>query len=341
MTKMKKDNKNVIYWLLIGCTLIFIMVVVGGITRLTHSGLSISNYKLISGTIPPMNEVEWNEAFELYKQYPEYQKLNTHFGLEDFKDIYFWEWLHRVLGRFIGVVFFIPFLYFLIRKQLTKPTIKKSTILLVLGGFQGFLGWYMVKSGLVDNPDVSHYRLAAHLTTAFITFAYTFWVALDLMFPNKKEIDKKLRNLVRFGLGVLILQIIYGAFVAGLDAGFIHNHWPMMNEGKFMHETVYIEQNPLYKNFIEGKSGVQFVHRILAYFVVIIIFIIWNKTRKLVLTNHQKSGVNLLLAMVGVQFLLGVLTIIMQVPVWLGVAHQVGAFILLSIMTFTLHRFSK
>ena len=338
---MKKDNKNVIYWLLIGCTLIFIMVVVGGITRLTHSGLSISNYKLISGTIPPMNEVEWNEAFELYKQYPEYQKLNTHFGLEDFKDIYFWEWLHRVLGRFIGVVFFIPFLYFLIRKQLTKPTIKKSIILLVLGGFQGFLGWYMVKSGLVDNPDVSHYRLAAHLTTAFITFAYTFWVALDLMFPNKKEIDKKLRNLLRFGLGLLLLQIIYGAFVAGLDAGFIHNHWPMMNEGKFMHETVYIEQNPLYKNFIEGKSGVQFVHRILAYFVVIIIFIIWNKTRKLVLTNHQKSGVNLLLAMVGVQFLLGVLTIIMHVPVWLGVAHQVGAFILLSIMTFTLHRFSK
>ena len=338
---MKKDNKNVIYWLLIGCTLIFIMVVIGGITRLTHSGLSISNYKLISGTIPPMNEVEWNEAFELYKQYPEYQKLNTHFGLEDFKYIYFWEWLHRVLGRFIGVVFFIPFLYFLIRKQLTKPTIKKSIILLILGGFQGFLGWYMVKSGLVDNPDVSHYRLAAHLTTAFITFAYTFWVALDLMFPNKKEIDKKLRNLLRIGLGVLILQIIYGAFVAGLDAGFIHNHWPMMNEGKFMHETVYIEQNPLYKNFIEGKSGVQFVHRILAYFVVIIIFIIWNKTRKLVLTNHQKSGVNLLLAMVGVQFLLGVLTIIMHVPVWLGVAHQVGAFILLSIMTFTLHRFSK
>jgi cytochrome c oxidase assembly protein subunit 15 len=338
---MKKDNKKVIYWLLIGCTLIFIMVVVGGITRLTHSGLSISNYKLISGTIPPMNEVEWNEAFELYKQYPEYQKLNTHFGLEDFKDIYFWEWLHRVLGRFIGVVFFIPFLYFLIRKQLTKPTIKKSIILLVLGGFQGFLGWYMVKSGLVDNPDVSHYRLAAHLTTAFITFAYTFWVALDLMFPNKKDINKKLRNLLRFGLGLLLLQIIYGAFVAGLDAGFIHNHWPMMNEGKFMHETVYIEQNPLYKNFIEGKSGVQFVHRILAYFVVIIIFIIWNKTRKLVLTNHQKSGVNLLLAMVGVQFLLGVLTIIMHVPVWLGVAHQVGAFILLSIMTFTLHRFSK
>lgn len=338
---MKKDNKTVIYWLLTGCILIFIMVVVGGITRLTHSGLSISNYKLISGTIPPMNETEWNEAFELYKQYPEYQKLNNHFGLEDFKDIYFWEWLHRVIGRFIGLVFIIPFLYFLIRKQLSKPTIKKSIILLTLGGFQGFLGWYMVKSGLVDNPDVSHYRLAAHLTTAFITFAYTFWVALDLMFPKQKEINKSFRNLVRFGLGLLLLQIIYGAFVAGLDAGFIHNHWPMMNEGKFMHETVYIEQNPLYKNFIEGKSGVQFVHRILAYVVVAAIFIIWNKSKKLSLTNYQQRGVNLLLIMVGVQFLLGVLTIILQVPVWLGVAHQVGAFVLLSIMTFTLHRFSK
>jgi cytochrome c oxidase assembly protein subunit 15 len=340
---MKKDNKTVIYWLLTGCILIFIMVVVGGITRLTHSGLSISNYKLISGTIPPMNEAEWNEAFELYKQYPEYQKLNNHFGLEDFKDIYFWEWLHRVIGRFIGLVFIIPFLYFLIRKQLSKPTIKKSIILLALGGFQGFLGWYMVKSGLVDNPDVSHYRLAAHLTTAFITFAYTFWVALDLMFPNKKEINKGLRNLVRFGLGLLLLQIVYGAFVAGLDAGFIHNHWPMMNEGKFMHETVYIEQNQLYKNFIEGKSGVQFVHRVLAYFVVAAIFIIWNKSRKLSLTNYQKKGVNLLLIMVGVQFLLGVLTILFinKAKVLLGVSHQVGAFVLLSIMTFTLHRFSK
>lgn len=338
---MKKDNKKVIYWLLIGCLLIFVMVVVGGITRLTHSGLSISNYKLISGTIPPMNEVEWQEAFDLYKQYPEYQKLNTHFTLQDFKDIYFWEWLHRVIGRFIGVVFIIPFLYFLARKQLTKPTIKKSIILLVLGGFQGFLGWYMVKSGLIDNPDVSHYRLAAHLTTAFITFAYTFWVALDLMFPNKKEINKKFRNIIRFGLGILLLQIIYGAFVAGLDAGFIHNHWPMMNEGKFMHETVYIEQNPVYKNFIEGKSGVQFVHRMLAYVVALTIIFIWNKARKMDLTTFQIKGINLLLIMVGVQFLLGVFTIIMQVPVWLGVAHQVGAFILLSIMTFTLHRFSK
>ncbi|MBT8265839.1 MAG: COX15/CtaA family protein [Bacteroidia bacterium] len=338
---MKKDSKPVIYWLLIGCFLIFVMVVVGGITRLTHSGLSISNYKLISGTIPPLNEVEWQEAFDLYKQYPEYQKLNSSFTLEDFKSIYFWEWLHRVIGRLIGLVFIIPFIYFLIKKRLSKPTIKKSVILLILGGFQGFLGWYMVKSGLIDRPDVSHYRLAAHLTTAFITFAYTFWVALDLVFPDKKEIDKKLRNLIRFGLGILLLQIIYGAFVAGLDAGFIHNHWPMMSEGQFMHHTVYSEQDPLYKNFIEGKSGVQFVHRILAYVVVLLVIVIWNRARKKQLSLLQIKGINAMLIMVGLQFILGVMTILLQVPVWLGVAHQVGAFFLLSAMTFTLHRFSK
>ena len=338
---MKKDNKRIIYWLLTGCALIFIMVIVGGITRLTHSGLSISNYKLISGTIPPMNEVEWQAAFELYKQYPEYQKLNNHFSLEDFKDIYFWEWLHRVLGRVIGIVFIIPFLYFLVTKQLTKSTIKKSLILLVMGSFQGFLGWYMVKSGLVDRPDVSHYRLSAHLTTAFLTFAYTFWVALDLIFPNKKTVEKGFRNLIRVGLVVLIIQIIYGAFVAGLDAGWIHNHWPMMSEGKFIHETVYIEQNPLYKNFIECKSGVQFVHRTLAYIVVILIIAIWRKSKQQILSKYQLSGILSLLIMVSIQFLLGVFTILLQVPVWLGVAHQVGAFLLLSAMVFTLHRFSR
>ncbi|MDO6598074.1 COX15/CtaA family protein [Oceanihabitans sp. 2_MG-2023] len=338
---MKKDNKKVIYWLLTGCILIFIMVVVGGITRLTHSGLSISNYKLISGTIPPMNDIEWQEAFNLYQQYPEYQKLNNHFNLQDFKDIYFWEWLHRVIGRFIGMVFFLPFLYFLITKQLSKPTIKKSVILLCLGAFQGFLGWYMVKSGLVDNPDVSHFRLSAHLTTAFITFAYTFWVALDLMFPNKKTIHKSFKKIVQLSLTILIIQIIYGAFVAGLDAGFIHNHWPMMNEGKFMHETVLIEKNPVYLNFIEGKSGVQFVHRILAYLVVFMVFLIWKKSRNIKRTVYQNKAIQALIALVTLQFILGVCTVILQVPVWLGVAHQIGAFFLLSAMTFTLHRFSK
>ena len=336
-----KKNKYVVYWLLTGCALIFVMVLVGGITRLTHSGLSISDYKLIQGTLPPMNEQEWQEAFELYQQYPEYQKLNSHFGLEDFKDIYFWEWLHRFIGRLIGMVFIIPFLFFLITKRLDKPTIKKAVILLIMGGFQGFLGWYMVKSGLVDRPDVSHFRLAAHLTTAFLTFAYSLWVALDLIYPDKKEVNTKIRNLIRFALVVLLLQIIWGAFVAGLDAGFIHNHWPLMSEGKLIHETVYIEQQPVIKNFFEGKSGVQFVHRYLAYVVVAFILAIWFKTRKIERTPLQEKGLKVLLAMVFVQFLLGVFTLIYAVPLWLGIAHQIGAFFLLATMTFTLHRFTK
>jgi cytochrome c oxidase assembly protein subunit 15 len=336
-----KDNKKVIYWLLTGCTLIFIMVIVGGITRLTHSGLSISNYKLISGIIPPTNAVEWKEAFDLYKQYPEYQKLNYNMTLEAFKDIYFWEWIHRVIGRVIGLVFVIPFLYFLIRKQLTRPTIKKCIILLFMGSFQGFLGWYMVKSGLVERPDVSHYRLAMHLTTAFLTFAYTFWVALDLVFPSTKKIKSSFRNIIRIGLVVLVIQIIWGAFVAGLDAGWIHNHWPLMNDGQLIHETVTTEQEPFWRNFIEGKSGVQFVHRYLAYVVVGFIGFIWFKTRKMKTTILQQKGANLLLILVGVQFILGVLTLVLFVPVWLGVLHQVTAFFLLAAMTFTLHRFSK
>ena len=336
-----KDNKKVIYWLLTGCFLIFVMVVVGGITRLTHSGLSISSYKLISGTIPPLNEAEWIAEFEHYQQFPEYQKLHTHFDLEDFKDIYFWEWLHRVLGRLLGIVFIIPFIYFLLKKQLTTPTIKKAIVLMILGAFQGFLGWYMVKSGLIDRPSVSHYRLAMHLTTAFITFAYTFWVALDLWYPVKKEIHKNIRNIIRLALAILLIQIIWGAFVAGLDAGWIHNYWPLMSDSQWMHETVTTEQVPVWKNFVEGKSGVQFVHRYMAYAVVAIILIIWYETRKVQQTLPQKNGINILLLLVLVQFALGVFTLILQVPVVLGVLHQVTAFFLLAAMTFVLHRFSK
>ena len=336
-----KDNRQVINWLLIGCVLIFIMVIVGGITRLTHSGLSISNYKLIPGTIPPMNEIEWNEAFDLYKQYPEYQKLNYNMTLEEFKDIYFWEWIHRVIGRFIGIVFIVPFLYFLFRKKLSRTTVKKCLVLLFLGGFQGFLGWYMVKSGLVDRPDVSHYRLAMHLGTAFLTFAFTLWVALDLIYPDRKSIDKSFRNFIRLGYILLVVQIIWGAFVAGLDAGWIHNSWPLMSDGKLIHETVTIEQSPVWRNFVEGKSGVQFVHRYLAYIVVGFILAIWYKARKRDLTGIQKKGINWLVGLVIIQFALGVFTLILQVPVWLGVMHQVVAFFLLAAMTFTLHRFSK
>ncbi len=335
---MKKDNKKVVYWLLTGCLLIFIMVIVGGITRLTHSGLSITTYKLIEGTLPPMNEIEWQAAFNHYKQYPEYQKINSHFTLEDFKDIYFWEWLHRFIGRMIGVVFMVPFVYFLFKKQLSSPTIKKAIVLLSLGAFQGFLGWYMVKSGMIDRPDVSHYRLAMHLITAFITFSFTLWVALDILFPTTHDIPKKMSSLIKVTYGLVLVQIVWGAFVAGLDAGWIHNHWPLMSDGKLIHETVFIEQQPVWKNFVEGKSGVQFVHRYLAYVVLALIILIWFKIKKMMLSTLQKKGVQLLMITVLIQFGLGVFTLLYHVPVVLGVLHQIVAFFLLATMTFVMHQ---
>ena len=212
---MKKDT-SVIIWLLSGCLLLFIMVVVGGITRLTNSGLSMTDWHLVTDTLPPLTQEKWVAAFEEYKKFPEYQKINIHndFQLDDYKFIYFWEWFHRFIGRIIGLVFIIPFVYFLIKKRLDSATIKKCIVLLFMGGFQGFLGWFMVKSGLIDNPDVSHFRLALHLTFAFITFAYTLWVALDLLYPERKDVDLQLRNLAKIALVVLVMQIIYGGFVA-------------------------------------------------------------------------------------------------------------------------------
>ncbi len=338
-----KTNKPVIIWLLSGCVLLFIMVMVGGITRLTNSGLSMTDWHLVTDTFPPTSDQAWNEAFEEYKKFPEYQKINIHkdFTLDDYKFIYFWEWFHRFIGRIIGIVFIIPFVYFLIKKKLDSETIKKCIILLFMGGFQGFLGWFMVKSGLIDNPDVSHYRLALHLTFAFITFAYTLWVALDLIYPNKNEVILPLRKLARIAMVVLIIQIIYGGFVAGLNAGLIHNHWPLMSEGKLVHETVWMEQPTIIKNLTEGKSGVQFVHRTMAFVVVGLIILLFIKSRKYSLSTIQYKSVKTLVLFVFIQFILGIFTLLFHVPLWLGLAHQLMAFLLLSAMTFTLHRFSK
>jgi cytochrome c oxidase assembly protein subunit 15 len=341
---MKKENKSVIIWLLSGCVLLFLMVVVGGITRLTNSGLSMTDWHLVTDTFPPLTEAKWQAAFDEYKKFPEYQKINIHndFQLADYKFIYFWEWFHRFIGRIIGLVFFIPFVYFLIRKKLDTPTIKKCIVLLAMGGFQGFLGWFMVRSGLIDNPDVSHFRLSLHLTFAFITFAYTLWVALDLIYPER-NINRilPLRTIARYALAALLIQIIYGGFVAGLNAGLIHNHWPLMNDGEFIHESVFIEQSSLVKNLIEGKSGVQFVHRTFAYVVVAIILFLFFKSKKYTLTNTQANGIKILVVFVFIQFLLGVFTLLYSVPLALGLIHQIMAFFLLSAMTYTLHRLSK
>lgn len=338
-----KNNKSVIIWLLSGCILVFIMVVVGGITRLTNSGLSMTDWHLVTDTFPPITEAKWNEAFEQYKQFPEYQKINIHndFTITDYKYIYFWEWFHRLIGRLIGIVFIIPFIYFLIKKKLDASTLKKCILLLGLGSLQGFFGWFMVRSGLIDNPDVSHYRLALHLTTAFITFAYTFWVALDLIYPEKATIEKSLRNIARFALVFLLLQIIYGGFVAGLNAGLIHNHWPLMSDGQFLHESVLLEKDTWFARLTEGKSGVQFVHRSMAYIVVGLILLLYFKSKKFMLSSQQKIGLNSLVLIVFFQFTLGVFTLLYSVPLWLGLIHQVVAFFLLTAMTYTLHRVSK
>lgn len=342
---MKNKDKAVIIWLLSGCVLLFLMVVVGGITRLTNSGLSMTDWHLGKDTFPPLNEAKWHEAFEQYKQYPEYQKINQFkeggFSISDYKQIYFWEWFHRFIGRIIGLVFIIPFVYFLIKKRLTPETIKKSIVLLAMGGFQGFLGWFMVKSGLIDNPDVSHFRLALHLTFAFITFAYTLWVALDLIYPERKTIEKSLRNIARYALIFLLIQIIYGGFVAGLNAGLIHNHWPLMSDGQFMHDSIFIEQKNLLLSFTEGKSGVQFIHRTLAYVVVAQILLLYFKSKKFQLNSNQTKSIQILVALVVLQFILGVFTLIFGVPLWLGLFHQINAFFLLSAMVYSLHKLSK
>jgi heme a synthase len=340
---MKKENKSVIYWLLTGCFLLFLMVTVGGITRLTNSGLSMTDWHLVTDTFPPLTEEKWNDAFEEYKKFPEYQKINIHndFQLDDYKFIYFWEWFHRFIGRIIGLVFIVPFIYFLVKKKLDSATIRKCIVLLCMGGFQGFLGWFMVRSGLIDNPDVSHFRLSLHLTFAFITFAYTLWVALDLIYPQRKEANKSLQKIARYAFVFLIVQIIYGGFVAGLNAGLIHNHWPLMSDGQFIHDSVFLEQKNLLLSFTEGKSGVQFIHRTLAYIVVGLIALLYFKSKKFSLDSDQSKGISLLLILVFVQFILGVFTLLLAVPLWLGLAHQISAFFLLSTMTFTLHRLSK
>lgn len=338
-----KNNKSVIIWLLSGCFLVFVMVVVGGITRLTNSGLSMTDWHLVTDTLPPLTEAKWQEAFDQYKQFPEYQKINIHndFTLSDYKFIYFWEWFHRFIGRIIGLVFIVPFFYFLFKKKIDKATLNKCFVLLGMGALQGFFGWFMVRSGLVDNPDVSHFRLSLHLTFAFLTFAYTLWVALDLIYPDKKAPIVHLKKIARLTMVLLLLQIIYGGFVAGLNAGLIHNHWPMMSDGQFIHESVFIEQKTLLLNLIEGKSGVQFVHRTLAYFVLGFILLLYFKGKKHNLDAQQKNGLNALVIIVFLQFILGVFTLLYHVPLWLGLFHQVNAFFLLTAMTYTLHRLSK
>lgn len=327
---MSSQNKPIIIWLFTGAILVFIMTAIGGITRLTESGLSMVDWHLFMGAIPPLTEEAWRQLFEQYQQFPEFQTTHRYFQLEDFKRIFFWEYTHRLLGRLIGLVFIIPFVIFIAQRRLSKSLLKKLTFLLIVGGFQGFLGWYMVSSGLIKEPRVSHFRLAAHLSTAFFTIAYSVWLALGLIQEKaiRNEFPQKLYKWTIGGLVLLAIQIIFGAFVAGKDAGFIHNYWPNMAPGELISPAIYA-MDSFWDNIINNPSGIQFMHRNIAYIVVSIVFIIWVKVINSNIEQELKKRYHILLTLVFLQFMLGIITLLYHVPVYLGVLHQLGALLLL------------
>ena len=334
-----KKNKAIVIWLLSGCSLIFIMVLVGGITRLTNSGLSMVNWSLFMGAIPPLNDIQWQETFELYKQSPEFKKINYDYTLSDFKYIFFWEYLHRMIGRLLGLVFIIPFFYFLFKKMLSKKLLFQSLLLFCLGALQGAIGWWMVKSGLVDRPDVSHFRLAVHLTTAFITCAFCLWVALPLIFSDKIRGDKKMFNSILILAVLVLIQIIYGAFVAGLNAGIGFNTWPKMN-GEWVPQAVYA-LSPLWKNFVNAPYGIQFFHRSFAFIIVGFIIYIWKKGIAKSISPQHNKALHLLLIIVLLQTTVGVFTILFMVPFSLALIHQLIAFLMLMSIVYCLFIFKE
>ena len=333
----EKSTRAIVVWLLTGAFLVASMVVIGGITRLTQSGLSMVEWKLIMGGVPPMNEQAWQATFEKYKQFPEYQKLNIHYTLSDFKSIFWWEYLHRLLGRVIGLVFIIPFFYFLIRKRLSKALIGKLLLILALGAFQGFLGWFMVKSGLVNNPHVSHYRLAAHLITAFTLFAMIIDLALKIGWPVANKVHATYyRPILRVLLGLLILQIVFGAFVAGLKAGLFYPTFPTMN-GEWLPNVIHESlQQQGWLAWIDTVAGVQFIHRwlgITVWVFTLMMAIVYYPS----LTDRQRLSFGLLFGMISLQALLGIFTLLYSVPIVLAVLHQLGALLTLLAWVYTMH----
>jgi len=325
------SDRPLILWLVIVSIMVFAMVFIGGITRLTDSGLSIVEWKPLVGTIPPLNEAEWNEAFNKYKAFPEYKIQNSHMSLDDFKEIYFWEYFHRLFGRLIGVAFFFPFVFFAFKKRIRRDMLPKLGFAFILGGAQGVLGWYMVKSGLVNKPDVSHFRLAAHLSLAFLIISYIYFLILQIKNPmmHFKFNFKKLKRVHLFFV-LLWIQIVYGAFVAGLDAGLTHNTFPKMGRSWIPNEISLFK--PLYINFLENPVALQFTHRLIGYVLALLAFMIYlaaRKERDFLLRKTLKS----LSIVVIVQFALGVLVIINYVPISLASMHQIGACVLLLVTT--------
>lgn len=333
------DDRRIAVWLLLCCALVFAMVVLGGVTRLTGSGLSMVEWDPLMGFIPPMNEAEWERVFSLYQASPEYQKINAGMDLDGFKRIFWFEFAHRVLGRTIGIAFLLPFLYFLARGMIRRPLVPKLVAMFVLGGMQGVLGWYMVKSGLVDNPHVSQYRLTAHLSLALVIYAYMFWVALGLL-SGQRQTGSTAPPGLRLSaalLGLLaFVTIMSGGFVAGLKAGFVYNTFPLM-DGRWIPEAMF-QQEPLWRNFFENMATVQFDHRLLATLTFLGVMAFWFIARRTISTPQARLGMHLLLAAVVLQVTLGITTLLLYVPVSLAAAHQAGALLLLTALLFLNHR---
>ncbi len=334
-TVTQQQNRRVAIWLLICCALVFAMVVLGGVTRLTGSGLSMVDWKPVTGVLPPLSEAEWLKTFEMYQQSPEFQKVNSHMDVEAFKGIFWLEFLHRLLGRLIGVVFFLPFLVFAAKGYIGRHEWPKYLLMFVLGGMQGLIGWYMVKSGLVNDPHVSQYRLTTHLVAAFLIYAYMFWVALSLLWPRSSS-----ERHPWFGKAVAVtslvsITIVSGGFVAGLKAGRIFNTFPMM--GDYWIPPGVMALAPTWRNFFDNPATVQLDHRILAITTFLVVVTFWARIRKTGLSARATTAVHALLAALIVQLTLGILTLLYFVPTALAATHQAVAMMLFTAALYVAH----
>ncbi|PCJ90092.1 MAG: heme A synthase [Hyphomicrobiales bacterium] len=337
------DINAIRIWLYIICLLIFVMVIVGGVTRLTDSGLSITEWKPLLGAIPPLNEAQWLMEFEKYQKIPEYQLQNMGMSLEEFSFIYWWEWSHRFLGRFIGLVYFVPFVWFAARRKIPLNLYPRLIILFVLGGLQGVVGWWMVYSGLSVRVDVSQYRLAAHLILAIFIFAATLWVARGLRTPAAQARYQQVgASIIWTGRALLVLlfaQLFAGVFVAGLDAGLTFNTWPLM-DGDLIPSGLWSDAPGGLLNSFENIQTVQFNHRVLAYLLLALAVFHLFQIRKSV---QGIAGITAMVVviMILVQALIGITTLLLAVPLWAGALHQGFAVIVVTVMVMHLQNMRK
>ncbi|PTQ11503.1 heme A synthase [Sphingomonas oleivorans] len=320
-------------WLLLVALMVLLMVVVGGTTRLTESGLSMVRWEPVSGAIPPLNAEQWNAEFDAYKVSPEYQKINRGMSLEEFKGIFFWEYLHRLIGRLIGLVFALPFLWFLWRRAIPKGYGPRLAALLALGGLQGAIGWWMVASGLIDRPDVSHIRLAIHLLAALLIFAGLIWTALDLRaLARNRARPARMTGLAAAALAILAVQLLLGAFTAGLDAGFAFSSWPKMGDQWFPAGGWHQGWDPV-RNAIDNPIVVQFIHRWFAWIAAAAaLMLAWRAQQRGV-----KGAAHMIATMVVLQISLGIATLLSGVAIPIAVAHQAVAALLLAGLVWAAH----